>query len=1194
MKLDDSQEKAKTSIINTVVSAGAGSGKTRVLAERFSYLVTEKGYKIDQILTLTFTKKATVEMQGRIFTTLKAQADAGNTNAQEAVLGFNKAQIMTLDSYFSYVARLGSRFYGITPSFSTDQQAAEKLVRDMAIPFLLEHRDNIAIKAATEINPSHEEVINQLFVIPAEKCHPSRPMDFAGDIKKQAEFISSQWNSIWKELDAMVETISSQMPNGKKPTKSEENLRACIEDYTSTHADIPELLPSEILDGKCEKIRELLSKKLIRWINIKKPTGNFMTEDMGEAYGNICQLTYQLFHILNFVSGMETTKASAQLLEKFQEKVLESKRISGILTHGDVSQMACDILLQHPEIRRLEKQRFRAIMIDEFQDNNSLQRDILYMLAEKLERSETSVPDPKKGEIYPDKLFFVGDEKQSIYKFRGADVSVFNDLKDTIASTGGNSLFMDTNYRSEPELIAGFNTFFGGCAYPPEENEGTPSGNSVFLKKNADGSSAGIPPFEAAYGKVLVNTEKLKNADYGSKRIHVAFTQDEDRIGEKEEDFLKSTETEAYWVAGKIHSLIAQGKYKPSEIAILFRTNTRLSEYEQALLSFGIPYSTETRKGFFTDGPVNDLFSFLSLCAYPRDRIYYSKLLTSPFVNLTLEEASDVLAVEEELPFMADTEKVLSSENSRKRFAMARDVYSKISLSSKYEPVTQTLSYLWNETGYKYETMWNNKVSMYKPTYDILFELARQSDLKGDGITAFIDMVKTYQDDANRIDDLDVPFEAKDCVNLMTIHKSKGLEFGAVFLIDANSGARGNGARGESTRMLYFTREAGISFRTKDDESLYPQVTKATARQNLGGNFFYLRAREEDARLECAELRRIGYVAFTRAISSLYISGSGSGYNPEKAGEYACDRTTSRSILQQITPILAHYLTPSDDTGELAASENAPFDFETIPKATRQQVLEKIENAASESKCRNTLQEKIAVMEKAGERIRAKKAIPLEPGEEKYIRPSSLHDNDDETFDAKKNIRYTWNKDAPYQEINDLVKKSEALAEKNEDGLPVFGLTDFGTIAHAHLEALINGQTEVFIKESCLSGLREIKADKETVLNICRQMTQKFAESSLGKEALDSPWKKAEYQFKSKFNGKIASGSMDLVFKNREGSPYRYTVVDYKTNQTMEPEIYRQQLECYRDAMSKIFQCDPAQIRTVLYYLRFGKEVEIS
>lgn len=1194
MKLDDSQERAKTSIINTVVSAGAGSGKTRVLAERFSYLVTEKGYKIDQILTLTFTKKATVEMKGRIFTTLKAQSDAGNKNAREAVLGFNKAQIMTLDSYFSYVARLGSRFYGITPSFTTDQQAAEKQVRDMAIPFLLEHRDNTAIKAATEINPSHEEVINQLFVVPAEKCHPSRPLDFAGDIKKQAELVSSQWNSIWKELDASVETISSQMPNGKKPTKSEENLRACIEDYDSSPADIPELLPSEILEGKCEKIRELLSKKLIRWINIKKPTGNFMTEDMGEAYGNICQLTYQLFHILNFVSGMETTKASAQLLEQFQEKVLESKRFSGILTHGDVSQMACDILLQHPEIRRLEKQRFRAIMIDEFQDNNSLQRDILYMLAEKLERNETSVPDPKKGEIYPDKLFFVGDEKQSIYKFRGADVSVFNDLKETIASTGGNNLYMDTNYRSEPELIAGFNTFFGGCAYPPAENEGIPAGNSVFLKKNADGSSAGIPAFEAAYGKVLVNGEKLKTADYSNKRIHIAFTEDGNDNEEQEGNFLKSTETEAYWVAEKIHSLIAQGKYKPSEIAILFRTNTRLSEYEQALLNFGIPYSTETRKGFFTDGPVNDLFSFLSLCAYPRDRIYYSKLLASPFVNLTLEEVSNVLALEEEYPFMEGSEKVLASENSRKRFAMAREIFSRINLSSKYESVTQTLSYLWNETGYKYETMWNKKVAMYKPTYDILFELARQSDLKGDGITAFIDMVKTYQDDATRIDDLDVPFEAKDCVNLMTIHKSKGLEFGAVFLIDANSGARGNGARGESSKMLYFTKEAGISFRTKDDETLYPQVTKASARQNLGGNLFYLKAKEEDARLECAELRRIGYVAFTRAISSLYISGSGSGYNPEKAEEYACDKTDSRSILQQITPVLAQYLAPCEDTEELAASENAPFDFERIPPATRRQILERIESTASESKCRNTRQEKIEAIEKANEKIRAKKAIALEPGEDKYIRPSSLHDNDDETYDAKKGIAYKWNKKAPYQEINELIKKSESLAEKTGDGLPVFSVKDFGTIAHAHLEALINGQSEVFIKESNLSGLREIKEDKEKVMEICRKMTQEFASSPLGKEALDSPWKKAEYQFKSKFNGKIASGSMDLVFRNRDDSQYKYTVVDYKTNQTMEPEFYRQQLECYKDALAKIFLCDPSEIRTVLYYLRFGKEAEIK
>ena len=342
MELDSSQNTAKITIENSVVSAGAGSGKTRVLAERFAYLVTEKGYKVDQILTLTFTKKATVEMKSRIFTTLKEAADNGNDLAKEAVLDFNKAQIMTLDSYFSYIARQGSRFYGVSPSFGTENDESWKKIHDMAIPFLLENRDNIAVKEAGLVLNNPEDVADQLFVNPVlEHSHPSSKIDFRRDLENQAEIISSVWEETWCDIDKLVSVMKKEFIDLNTPpfkTKSAENLDDAFTAYNS--AKIVPLSKEDILKCNISDAVKSIESKLLKFCNMKKPTGKNISEILGENFTAVPGKAATLFHLLNFASGIETTKASIQLLEQFQGKVLLAKRTEGVLTHGDVSQMA--------------------------------------------------------------------------------------------------------------------------------------------------------------------------------------------------------------------------------------------------------------------------------------------------------------------------------------------------------------------------------------------------------------------------------------------------------------------------------------------------------------------------------------------------------------------------------------------------------------------------------------------------------------------------------------------------------------------------------------------------------------------------------------------------------------------------------------------------------------------------------------
>ena len=151
-KFDEYQKCAINILKNAVVSAGAGSGKTTVLSERFLQLVQQKNYKVEEILTLTFTKKATVEMSARIFKILKQKAP-------EQAANFYKANIKTLDSYCNSVAKMGAHFYGITPDFTQDDSITTQ-IQQLALPFILKNRDNEAIKILVNSN-DFEFLLNQ-------------------------------------------------------------------------------------------------------------------------------------------------------------------------------------------------------------------------------------------------------------------------------------------------------------------------------------------------------------------------------------------------------------------------------------------------------------------------------------------------------------------------------------------------------------------------------------------------------------------------------------------------------------------------------------------------------------------------------------------------------------------------------------------------------------------------------------------------------------------------------------------------------------------------------------------------------------------------------------------------------------------------------------------------------------------------
>src|SRR5574344_1455242 len=187
-ELDESQKKAVNAETNAVVSAGAGSGKASVLAQRFTHLVIDKKMKVDEILTLTFTKKATVEMYSRIYKALK-EADPSSVSE------FYKAKIQTLDSYCASIVKMGAHLYGIQPDFSEDDNTINDAISAAALPFILKNRDNKALQMLIQTK-DYAAIANVLFVAPVLYYSSiANPVDYKNEMKIQRAEIVDAWTT---------------------------------------------------------------------------------------------------------------------------------------------------------------------------------------------------------------------------------------------------------------------------------------------------------------------------------------------------------------------------------------------------------------------------------------------------------------------------------------------------------------------------------------------------------------------------------------------------------------------------------------------------------------------------------------------------------------------------------------------------------------------------------------------------------------------------------------------------------------------------------------------------------------------------------------------------------------------------------------------------------------------------------------
>ena len=1191
--LDESQRQALANPGNTVIAAGAGSGKTQVLATRFAWLVLTGQAQAPEILTLTFTNKAASEMYQRIYKTLRFYAEQKVSDkltvqqiqrAKDALQAFSDVHIQTLDSYCSSIVRQCANRYGIKPDFTTGSGDGERLVKDEAFKFILQNTENSGVQVFADAGRLQYFAENVFAKVILEYTSLATEKGwFVKKLEDQKFKLCESWNKIFLtqaenmlgDLVGKVTQALNDTPNkGSEKTAPYEQMIHESEDLYDLIAASPKLKPEDI-ENQSESA--LYTANLIRQfcdLIDSIPANKGYIQDVRPKVKEIKERTKLYNSMAVYVIQYTAIKELNKLFDIFLEKINLSKRISGNLSFVDVSELALKILMENEDIRNQEKRRFRKIMIDEFQDNNGKNRNLLYLLALKDGEFEDNgkycikldnnqnlhdlIITSKDGEIIDDKrkdgkLFFVGDEKQSIYKFRGADVTVFNEL----TSTGENSMvFMTYNYRSSVELIKTFNTIFK-------------NGKGIFDTY----SENDYEDFEAYYQKDALKKDKeLPELTAENIPIHFCMfdtneiTKNNEELLELKKNLLPEKDQTAYFIAERIYNLHQKKGIDWKDFAILDRTRTDRSILIKYLSLFDIPYTIDVYKDIFQDGIVNDFYNFLRICVYPSDVNAFAAYLTSPLAGLSENSVEIIIS---HLNSIIETEDgnwkqynfnpldqkddLISADLSKSefdKFVEARRLFCELKPQVLKQRLTTTLSYLWNDCGYKYETMLNDKLFLSAEQFDMLFELARQADESGKSPAWFIDQLAIIKN-SNFIDESDMdagnvsyPYERGNAIQIMTVHKSKGLQFEQVFIYGFTDISSKN-----STTCYTFNEETGVSI--KPEKGIQ--------------NFFYLNQSEEEQLKELAELRRVIYVAITRAISEVYLVGYMNLY----------PKSESKSIFRLIeTAVNFYYSKHIPAPGKKCFSDEAGFDLFNIRPVT----YENLKNISS----RNPDAVRKELYKKASELYEKARLIEYECKAYERLSPSGLEKGYDESESEEPDSS------EKYEQSSDILKHAG------------FTAADFGTLVHSYLEMQAKGiaPADYEPEPKLFKNLSQAKIDE--TIEICQKMCAEFEKSEIGLSLKDAQNKgrfwRAEWGFRMFWkcdaapDGAIFTGSIDLIYENADGT---YTICDYKSDTEIDSEKYRGQQESYRAAASKLLKISEEKINLNLYFLKHNQIVKL-
>lgn len=689
LKRTPQQDKAITlTDRDLIVSAGAGSGKTMVLVERFIHLLNQN-INLDQILAITFTRKAALEMKERI-----------RTKLADEITGIDQAHISTIHSFCQKLVTEHPRQAAVDPRFRMAEEWESRgllyQVTQTQLGTALAKGDQGVVQVRESFRQT-KELVDYLVEI-YERMLSKGVSDFV--VIDQTAEIQQQISIYRQEFQTTIERWLGELDfnllsAAKKPVVAKiERL------WEQNSAYLAEL--------EIESQIEILS-------DFRSLFGGNWAKDLKEQVVILRELAEIYRQQLQDLVGNQNLVQISQLLTNIDQQYQEHKIQAGLLDFNDLELLAVK-LLQDPEVQ--ESYQFKHVMVDEAQDINPVQNQIISLLTKN----------------HDTKLFVVGDPKQSIYQFRGADVDEFLETQSVIEKEG-EYVHLAKNFRSKSGIIKFTNGLFKNLM-----------AQDTIKYEQVDAHHSGSP----ADVKIMIGP---KPEAIGEVRI-----------------------TEGETIANKIAKLVASG-YQYRDITILLRTMGNAQVYEQALQAAQIPFVNLSGRGFYEKQEIKDILNFVAWLQDSEEAVSKIAVLRSPFFGISDEGLYWYQLGEHTQINPIDQEKL---EDAYQLYPEAQQALVSLSAPKFFDYLIEITDFARNTLTLP---MGEQRLANIKKLQATSWQLWAKGYTS---INEQLHYIEQLIDQRGKEGEARLDSEDADVVTIMTIHGSKGLEFRIVILADLN------------------------------------------------------------------------------------------------------------------------------------------------------------------------------------------------------------------------------------------------------------------------------------------------------------------------------------------------------------------------------------------------------------------------
>lgn len=1259
---------------NILVSASAGSGKTAVLVERIINKVINQNIDIDKLLIVTFTNAAAAELKERLLKAIynRLDKDPKNTFLRRQLININRAYITTIHSFCLDLIKSNFYLLNLDPNISICDDTKSQILKANAAQIVLEREyekyNNSSENDETSVSlyeilqffkGKDEELIKAIFKIYSYIQSFEYPFDW---LKSQIEKYNINdtemdlclfdfGESIYEDSIDDLKIIAQRIDRQRESLLNETDFEKYIECLDIDKEMIDYCINSssnlwDILYNNLQKINfnnfprnKVVNTELKE--NLKKFRDKYIKKGIDNVKKNVYSLSKDI--LIEMKHTYKYLMYIYNFLKEFDIEYTNLKNESSVIDFNDIEHFALNLLLEpkkdeegkevfiQTDIAKKMQEKFLEVYTDEYQDTSFIQEAIL-----------ESVSGGKNR-------FMVGDIKQSIYKFRQAMPEIFNSKydrfkmidsynSDDIESDNEYSeekIVLSKNFRSKKIVLDSINNVFsklmnrklGECEYSEIET----------LKFGADKY---IEADDNDY-RTQINILEINNNDLESDDDQSVDTQDNIQAQAKEYiSELKSFEIEAIYIANKIDELVNKENFKvcnlsknenPSslrqasykDIVILLRSiKDKGNILEKTLNSFNIPAFCDANTNLFDSDEIKVILSFLQVLDNPLQDIPLVSIMYSIIGKFSLDELNEIRIYKED-DYLYNA-LILASKDSQN---LSDELYNKINnfleLINKYMNyskiynVSQLLIKIYKDTNiYEQFSMLKNSTQI-KANLDALLQVSKNYDANNSySLYSYISYIENLKNkkSSSQTSSAKIIGENEDVVRIMTIHKSKGLEFPIVILAAADS--KYNIKDISSDIVLHHDLGIGINYINNDLGVMYPCLIKQAIKNTM------------IKEIKSEELRML-YVALTRAKEKLIIFANVNDLNKKLDNTFVMykdqkiDYISSQknnSYFDNILMVLKRYI-QGEENEAISKNISSLYNINRI-KVYNKEEIEKLANKINAKDKVRQLNTNFQKLEQLNSYIlngNDKKDIILKEIDSKYNEIKSELDYKYKYIDdvnTNSRVSVSELKKQEYEaEINEnlidnifkqnsiktdeyIFKKPECLMSDTQKESINNTPARKGTLVHfilEHLDLTIN--TKEKLSEYINNLITSEVIPKSDILDTDVNNIYNFLNSKIGKDLsntdADRIFREQEFVLiDDSISNSIIQGVIDLYYINKNNN---IVLVDFKTDKLFKEEEYilryKKQLEIYKKALEKLKYLKVE--KTYIYSFTLNKEIEI-